>query len=102
MKKKKLIKRSTVVALGLCFLGMTDIYALEGENIVHEENVNAPENVLLQEADRNGWYYEGEAVYYYQNGIMLQESGVLLDGYWYYFGNDGRMYCSEWREKDGG
>ena len=37
--------------------------------------------------------------YYYVDGDRIRNQGMKIDGYWYYFDNEGAAYCSRWREK---
>ena len=43
----------------------------------------------------------GKMYYYDENGHLVVNTGLKIDGYWYYFGSSGAMYCLEWREKAG-
>ena len=58
-------------------------------------------DINFQMSEIGQWYEKDGHKYYYLNGKMLQDQGYKIDGYWYYFGSEGEMYCAEWREKAG-
>ena len=63
-----------------------------------------PEDVLPDSGPLpvlDGWSYEGEHVFYYQNGVMAAGCGLKIEGYWYYFNADGTMLKDSWRDKAG-
>ena len=50
-------------------------------------------------AVQTGWVTSGGSTYYYdETGNPVCDTGLKIDGYWYYFGSDGAMYQAEWRE----
>ncbi len=50
----------------------------------------------------NGWEQKSDGMHYYQFGKELKDTGIKIDGYWYYFDAKGKMLVSGWREKNGG
>ena len=62
------------------------------------------ENGVFQK-DYTGKYDIGEDSYYLENGIMIQEPGlIILDGYYYYFCSTGKAVknCTYWPTKTNG
>ncbi len=49
---------------------------------------------------RNGWIEDIDGLHYYVNDQMLVSQGYKIDGYWYYFKDDGST-LKGWREKEG-
>lgn len=48
-----------------------------------------------------GWRYEGERLFYYEEGGNRAVGWRKIDGRWYYFMEDGRMARDWWIETDG-
>ena len=49
---------------------------------------------------KNGWIEDATGLHYYVNDQMLVSQGYKIDGYWYYFKDDGSI-LKGWREKEG-
>lgn len=50
---------------------------------------------VMTEAVNNGWFRFGDAYYYFQNGTMLTDGVYQINGVYYGFNYDGRMYDNE-------
>lgn len=56
----------------------------------------------VPQAVYNGWEQKSDGMHYYQFGKELKDTGIKIDGYWYYFDAKGKLLVSGWREKSGG
>ena len=61
---------------------------------------NVDLNFLFQDG-YTGWKTDDSGKYYYKNGHKVVNSGVKIDGYWYYFDATGKMQSNYWREING-